>query len=223
MNSRSLTDWSRLSIQRIGLALAVAGGIWPMTATAQVEASAFFKARGWKSVGPGPAPIEAAIASHAPSHTIYIGSFGGVLKSTDGGVTFVAANNGVEGVGATAMAMAPNDPNVVYLGTGVGTLKTTDGAATWNFTTGDFNALSMAIDPTNPNIVYAGGNGFLAKTIDGGDTWDLAMEGMVNPTVFYITVDPNNPSVLYAGTAGEAGSSRSTAPPPGPRSTSIRR
>ncbi len=63
----------------------------------------------------------------------------------------------------------------------------------------------MAIDPTNPNVVYSGGNGFLEKTIDGGDTWNLAMDGMVSPTVFYITVDPNNPSVVYAGTAGEGG------------------
>jgi photosystem II stability/assembly factor-like uncharacterized protein len=189
----------------MGFVLAVAGLIWPMAALAEVEGDASSKARGWKSIGPGPAPIEAAIAAHAPSLTIYIGSFGGVLKSTDGGVTFLPASNGIEGVGATALVMSPNDPNIVYLGSNFGTLKTTDGAATWNLTNGFFAALSMAIDPTNPNIVYAGGNGFLAKTIDGGDTWDLAMEGMVNPTVFYITVDPNDPSVLYAGTAGEGG------------------
>ncbi len=190
---------------RMFLALAVAGLIWPVAAIAQVEGSAYSRARGWRPIGPGPAPIEANIASHAPSRTIYIGSFGGVLKSTDGGVTFVAANNGIEGLGATAMAMAPNDPNVVYVGTAGGTFKTTDGAATWNVTNGDFNALSMAMDPTNPNIVYAGGNGFLTKTIDGGDTWDPAMEGMVNPTVFCLSIDPSNPSVVYAGTTGEGG------------------
>ena len=205
MKSRRLAGWSRHSIRRMGLALAVAGLIWPMAAIAQVESRARIKAGGWKPVGPAPAPIEAAIAAHAPSHTVYIGSFGGVLKSTDGGVTFLSAINGIEGAGATSMAMDPSDPSIVYLGSDFGTFKTTDGAKTWNPTNEFPAAMAMAIDPTNPNIVYSGGNGFLEKTIDGGDTWNPAMTGMVDPTVFYITVDPNDPSVLYAGTAGEGG------------------
>ena len=190
---------------KLCLGLAVAGLIGRCPELGAAEANVPVQPAAWRPIGPGPAPIEAAIAAHAPSQTVYIASFGGLLKSTDGGATFFAANSGIEGVGATAMAMDPNDPSVVYLGTAFGTLKTIDGGATWNLTNGDFNALSLAIDPTNPNVVYAGGNGFLAKTIDGGDTWDLAMEGMVGPTVFYITVDPNDPSVVYAGTAGEGG------------------
>ena len=193
-----------------------------MAILAQPEGGAFLDPRGWRPIGPGPAPIEAAIAAHAPSHTVYVGSFGGVLKSTDGGVTFVRADNGIEGIGVASMVMAPNDPNVLYLGTPAGTLKTIDGAATWTFTN-DFGGMTMAIDPTNPNIVYAGGNGALMKTIDGGYTWKEAMEGMVNPTVFYLTVDPNNPSVVYGDPQAKAGSSRSMALPPGPRSTSMRR
>ena len=127
MNPRRLTD-STAAARRMGVALALAGLIWPVAAIGQVESSASFRARGWRQVGPGPAPIEAAIAAHAPSHTVYIGSLGGVLKSTDGGVTFVSASNGIEGVGATSMAMDPNDPNIVYLGSNFGTFKTTDGA-----------------------------------------------------------------------------------------------
>src|ERR1039458_10010869 len=48
----------------------------------------------WTSVGPSPPAIPAAIASHAVSHTIYIGSIGGgVLKSTNGGATFNALSS----------------------------------------------------------------------------------------------------------------------------------
>ena len=48
----------------------------------------------WTSVGPSPPAIPAAIASHAASHTIYIGSIGGgVLKSTNGGATFNALSS----------------------------------------------------------------------------------------------------------------------------------
>ncbi len=205
MTSKQFGGFAARGARRLCLGLALVG----LTgAGARLDGAGFnvpLRPAAWRSIGPGPAPIEAAIAAHAPSHTVYIASFGGVLKSTDGGVTFAAASNGIEGLGSAAMAMAPDDPNIVYLGTGAGTLKTVDGGATWNLTNGDFFALSMAIDPTNSNVVYAGGNGFLVKTIDGGDTWDLIMDGMVEPTVFYITVDPGNPSVVYAGTAGEGG------------------
>src|SRR5262245_12902067 len=126
MKSLRFAGWSRLSIRRIGLLLTVAGLSWPVAAAAEVEGGARLIARGWKPVGPGPAPIEAAIAAHAPSRTIYIGSLGGILKSVDGGVTFVPASNGIEGVGATSMVMDPNDPNTVYLGSNFGTFKTTD-------------------------------------------------------------------------------------------------
>src|ERR1700682_980531 len=82
----------------------------------------------WRSVGPAPPAIGAAIVAHAPSHTIYVGSEGGnILKSTDGGATFVAVDNRLFGSGVLSMVMDPNDPNVVYAGGS----KTTDGGVTW--------------------------------------------------------------------------------------------
>jgi len=205
MTSKQFEGFVARWARRVCLGLALVGLTGAGARLDGAESNVPLRPAAWRPIGPGPAPIEAAIAAHAPSHTVYIASFGGVLKSTDGGVTFAAADNGIEGLGSAAMAMAPDDPNVVYLGTAAGTVKTVDGGATWNLTNGDFFALSMAIDPTNSNVVYAGGNGFLVKTIDGGDTWDPIMDGMIEPTVFYITVDPNHPSVVYAGTAGEGG------------------
>ena len=69
-----------------------------------------------------PAPIPAAIAAYAATHTIYIGNFGklGVLKSTDGGAHFTPANNGSEFPDVGAMVMVNNDPNTVYVGGGSG-------------------------------------------------------------------------------------------------------
>src|SRR5258708_2353525 len=63
----------------------------------------------WRAVGPAPPAIEAAIAAHAPSHTIYIGGAASViLKSTDGGATFVALDNGP--FGPLSMVMDPSNP-----------------------------------------------------------------------------------------------------------------
>jgi photosystem II stability/assembly factor-like uncharacterized protein len=197
-----------------GFALLLVSG-WSPSARAQgPSANAGIFARGlnnplaWKSVGPAPPAIEAAIAAHAPSHTIYIASLGGgVLKSNDGGISFAAINNGLDSMVVASLAMAPNDPNLVYVGTSTGIYKTVDGGATWNIT-GEFRLpLALVMDPIDPNILYAGYNaGFglnLMKTIDGGDTWLPASDGLGNPPVFSLAINPNNTNVVYAGTAGE--------------------
>ena len=150
----------------------------------------------WRSVGPAPPAIGAAIAAHAPSHTIYVGGEGGnVLKSTDGGATFVAVDQGP--LGPLSMVMDPSDPNVVY----AGGLKTTDGGATWIEQGGGFG-FSMAIDPTNPSIVYSGFSG-VEKTMDGGETWESASEGLGDAQIFSLAINPFNPNVLFAGTTGD--------------------
>lgn len=108
----------------------------------------------WGAIGPAPPAIEAAIGVHAPSHTIYIGSLGGgVLKSTDGGASFAAINNGLDSLVVASLAMAPNDPNLVYASTGTGIYKTVDGGATWNVTGEGGLPLTLVMDPTNPNIL----------------------------------------------------------------------
>jgi len=164
----------------------------------------------WRAIGPAPPAIEAAIAVHAPSHTIYIASLGGgVLKSADGGATFVAINNGLASLVVASLAMAPNDPNLAYAGTGSGIYKTVDGGATWSVTGEPVLPLTLAMDPTNPNILYAGFNGDLQKTTDGGDTWLSVAGGLGNPQVFSLAIDPSDPNVVYAGTTG-AGAFKTT-------------
>ncbi len=158
---------------------------------------------GWRSVGPAPPAVEASIAIDTASGTVYIASLGGgILKSTDNGNTFAAANTGLDSLVVASLAMAQNDPNLLYAGTGAGIYKSTDGGATWVVTGNDQLPLSLVIDPTNPNILYAGFNGDLQKTIDGGDTWVSSANGIDNPFVFSLAIDPNNTSVVYAGTAG---------------------
>jgi photosystem II stability/assembly factor-like uncharacterized protein len=149
----------------------------------------------WRSVGPVPPAIPAAIAAHAPSHTIYIGSLGGgILKSTNGGATFAAVT---PRGGILSMVMDPNNPNVVY----ADGFKTTDGGATWVDQGGGLG-FSMAMDPTNPNIVYAGGFG-IQKTTDGGETWQSLFEGLGDAQIFSLAINPFHPKVLFAGSVGD--------------------
>ena len=161
----------------------------------------------WAAVGPAPPAIEAPIAAHAPSGTIYMASLGGgVLKSTDRGGTFRAVNTGLGSRLVAAMVMAADDPNTVYLGTfGGGIFKTTDGGANWAIT-GELAGLTLflAIDPTNANIVFAGYNGAVPfrRSTDGGATWINGTGIPANTPLFALAVDPRDQRVLYAGGPG---------------------
>ena len=55
----------------------------------------------------------------------------GVLKSTDGGVTWTAANAGLEG-GVRALAIDPLTPAILYAAATSGVFKSIDGGASWN-------------------------------------------------------------------------------------------
>jgi photosystem II stability/assembly factor-like uncharacterized protein len=159
----------------------------------------------WQSVGPAPPTILASIAADAKSRTVYVGSVGaGVIKSTDGGVTFRAANNGLVGLTITGLAMSPVDPNLVYVNAQFdGFFKTVDGGAHW--TGGQWAGLNLVMDPNNPNVMYGASGPFdyLLKTTDGGNTWSYSADGLGEALVFVIAIDPHDSDVLFAGSSGQ--------------------
>ena len=157
----------------------------------------------WRSVGPSPPAVEAAIVSDAASHTIYIGSNGGgVLKSSDDGASFAPVNNGLDEKTIAAMVIDPKNPDVVYASAVDSMYKTVDGGASWSAIGG--GGVSLVIDPSNSNTLYAGlsPSGGVVKSVDGGQTFLPASNGLGMPAVFSLAIDPNNPQVLYAGTLG---------------------
>lgn len=159
----------------------------------------------WRSVGPSPPAVEAAIVSDAASQTLYLASLGGgVIKSVDGGLSFVAVNHGLDSLTIAALAMVPNNPNVVYASTLSGVFRTVDGGANWYGTEDVEGAVTLVIDPQDTNVVYAGLSpaGGVFKTSDAGDTWVEVTNGMGEPAVFSLAIDPSNSKVLYAGTQG---------------------
>ena len=159
----------------------------------------------WQSIGPSPPAILAPIAADAKSHIIYVGSVGaGVMKSTDGGATFRAVNNGLVALTITGLALSPRNFNIVYANTQFdGFFKTVDGGAHW--TGGDWAGLNLFMDPNNSDIMYGASGPFdyLLKTTDGGKTWAYAADGLGEALVFAIAIDPHNSNVLYAGSAGQ--------------------
>ena len=154
-------------------------------------------------------------------HTFYIGvASGGLLRTTDGGTTWVPIADGKIPLGSMgSIAVADSDPNVIYVGTGSdgvrsnvstgrGVYKTTDGGVTWQFV-GLYNAGQIGavrIHPTNPNIVWvaACGDAFkrntergVFKTDDGGKSWRKVL--FINDGVgaMDLELQPANPNVVY--------------------------
>lgn len=154
--------------------------------------------------------------------TFYMGvASGGLFRTNDGGVSWVAITDGKVPLGSTGcVAVADSDPNVIYLGTGSddvrsnvstgrGMYKSTDGGQSWKFT-GLYNAGQIGgvrIHPTNPNIVWVAAQGDtfksnsergVFKTTDGGQTWRRVLFVSDEVGAMDIELHPTNPQIVYA-------------------------
>ncbi len=135
---------------------------WPNTVSAGFNV--------WTSNGPEGGIINALAVDPQTPDIIYAGTGGGVFKSTDGGASWSAINNGLTNTYVNALALDPQTPTIIYAGTGGGSVfKTTDGGVSWSaikhgLTNTDVNAL--ALDPQTPAIIYAGtwGGGVFKST-----------------------------------------------------------
>jgi photosystem II stability/assembly factor-like uncharacterized protein len=151
----------------------------------------------------------------------------GVFKTTDGGRTWSKVLYKGPDVGATALAMAPDDPNVVYAalwqtrrppwnvyppsnGPGSGLFKTTDGGATWTQLTSGLPAhvgrIGLSISNAAPHRIYANvdsspGMGGVYRSDDAGATWahETGDQRLWQRGWYFsgITADPRNPDVVY--------------------------
>ena len=162
----------------------------------------------WTNIGPSPAAVEAFAVDAQGTGTVFMGTIaGGVRKSTDGGSSWSALNNGLTTPIVQALAIDASGPQTVYAGTVAGGLfKTADGGATWqNVPALSGAVVSIAADPKRAGIVYAGvfnnlANGSIRKSTDGGVTWTTVFP--TTASIFNITIDPGNPDVIYAPTVG---------------------
>lgn len=137
---------------------------------------------------------------------------GGAFKSTNGGVSWQAINNGLPEGWVYSMLVNPSVPNIIYAGTHTqGVWKSYDGGATWysrngsgsTALTGDnLKIRSLAMSPLHPDVIFAAlwaGNG-LWETDNGGENgWQYAAHNLSNAPIRSVAVDPIHPNLVYAG------------------------
>jgi photosystem II stability/assembly factor-like uncharacterized protein len=138
---------------------------------------------------------------------------GGVLKSSDGGTTWQAMNNGLPEGWVYTIAVDPANPGTVYAGThSMGVFKSFDGGASWEsksvglVTSGhpfsdNLRIRSLAINPRDSNNLIVGvwGGSGLLETDTGGDSWHVVGGRPLSTRVRTVTYNPVSPAFIYAG------------------------
>ena len=137
------------------------------------------------------------------------GSWGiGILKSTDGGVTWAKSLDWSynENHGVWAIKIAPDNSNLIYAATTEGVYKSTDGGGTWDLVLDVIMANDLVIKPSNPDHVIAtcgnlGSEGYgVYRTTDGGVNW-LKENGNTIPQVFngkaQLAMAPSDENIVY--------------------------
>ena len=136
-----------------------------------------------------------ALAMHpTDSHTWWAATAsGGLLKTSNNGVSFEHQFDREKTVSIGDIAVAPSNGNVIYVGTGEsnprnsvswgdGVYRSDDGGKTWRNIGLEktFQIGQIVVHPKDENVVYVGAMGRcwgksnergLYKTTDGGKTW----------------------------------------------------
>ena len=131
----------------------------------------------WRSIGPANMSgriVDLAVVESDPMTYWVATASGGLVKTTNNGVTFVHQFDREATVSIGSVCVAPSDPNIVWVGTGEnnprnsvsygdGVYKSTDGGKTWKNMglKKTYQIGRIVIHPKNPNIVYVGALGRL--------------------------------------------------------------
>ena len=144
----------------------------------------------------------------------------GVFKSTDGGTSWVEANNGLfdpftqlSPLDVPALSIDPTNPQVLVAGTRFSEIyMTTDGGANWTPQTLGGAGLNLQTtgltrDPSNPQRIYAATTIGLLLSVNGGVDWNAF--GNAGITFFCVAVDPSAPATVWAGNLNGFGVAKS--------------
>lgn len=146
----------------------------------------------------------------------------GVLKSSDGGQTWSAINNGLTDLTVGSLRMHPTNSQILFAATGNnacsgfgtpnilgGVFKTTNGGASWTKVIAARNGepfTTVNFSPSNPNTVYAGSPQAFYRSDDLGATWTQHQKagtpaygppGVVAGFPIDVVIDPDNANTVY--------------------------
>ena len=189
------------------------------------SSSAWVQKFQWRSLGPstmGGRITDISVFEKDPKIFYAATASGGLLKTSNNGITFEHQFDKETVVSIGAVCVAPSDSNIVWVGTGEenprnsvsygdGVYKSVDGGKTWKNMglKESFQIGSIVVHPTNPDVVYVGVLGRLYgenedrglyKTTDGGKTWEKIHYVDEKTGVIAINMHPQDPNTLIFAT-----------------------
>lgn len=184
-------------------------------------ASSWLQGMKWRSIGPAnmSGRITAVAVCETDPTLYYVATAsGGLLKTSNGGVTFQHQFDRESTVSIGDVCVAPSNPDIVWVGTGEnnprnsasygdGVYRSTNGGKSWQHLglRKSFQIGKILIHPSNPDIVYVGAMGRLwgpnperglYKTIDGGKTWQHILFIDEKTGVIDMRMHPTDPDTL---------------------------
>jgi photosystem II stability/assembly factor-like uncharacterized protein len=166
----------------------------------------------YAGTGEGNLQLYTQVYPHNSSPDSFYGE--GVLKSTDGGDTWVPIQGSsiFKGAAFYRTAVDPSNDQTVFAATSNGLFRTTDGGSTWipminnlpTISPSIIAACDVAIDPSKPNTVYVAfwGDGiYRSDDADSANpTWTKLTTGFPGTDLSRIAlaISPSSPEKLYA-------------------------
>jgi hypothetical protein len=216
---------------RISLSNASASKLFPanlppitFAATAPADPGTLFVASGnqiWKSTDAGStwtllyqfsatgigAGVVAIAVDPTNSSTLYAATgTQGAFKSTDGGVSFAAVNNGITSNPDGSINLQggvwvePSSPNVIFAAGDGMLFRSADGGNNWTGVTPSGFPNALVFDPFSAGTLYFATNTAIVKSTNNGQTFAPLTQLPNNIYFNALAADPKNTGVLYAGT-----------------------
>lgn len=129
----------------------------------------------------------------------------GVIKTTDGGVTWNVTGLAYElsdNISTSKIMVHPDNENLLLVGSSRGIWKSEDGGITWSQSYNGRAFMDMEMKPDNPNHIVAtsysfSGNSGIFISEDFGESWTIADEEE-NSNRIAIAFSESNPNIAYA-------------------------
>ena len=179
----------------------------------------------WISVGPGGGGfLLSCEIDPRDSNIFYVGSdVAGIHKTTDGGESWRAINNGLESAGADGYGVEqikidPNNPDIIYAATWSGLYKSIDSGENWRRILPKEDKVvpvfSVDVDQLDNLFIVAGSSaldesstvaGVVYISYDGGESWKAIRDSGIgsDAEVYAVVIDHEPQSgarAIYAGT-----------------------
>lgn len=124
----------------------------------------------------------------------------GVMKSTDGGITWNNTGmnwNITQARTVNRLIMHPANSQILIAACSNGIWRTTNGGTTWTQTQTSGDHKDMEMNPNNADTIYAASSNVIRRSVNNGVTWTtMATVSGVNRIEF--AVSPANSSYVYA-------------------------